>query len=196
MTVRKLQGPDDYNECIQIMKSKKKVGGTEPTDLETIIDSHDKYFIENILSDRYQAYGYIENNTIVSFILQALLENKSRGRFWVIPGIFTSKPYNLFSFNKPEIGSLIKVAFETAEHKEYYEYYYTIAKHVSEVYERQINKTTYIPLYRYDRIDLGIVPANTIPTVDMYWKLLGAQTRPHDMMIKKRVLRKEFRINT
>jgi hypothetical protein len=125
----------------------------------------------------------------------AFLENKSRGRFWVMPGIYTSRTYNLFSFNKPEIGSLIKLAFETAESNEYYEYYYSIAKQVSEVYEKQINKTTYIPLNRYERIDLALVPANTIPTVDLYYKLLGAQTRSHDMMIKKRVLKEEFRIN-
>lgn len=193
--IRKLSGPEDFKECFKIIEGKKKTGGTESADIQSLLYSYDKYFGTNMQNPIHKAIGYIEDNKIVSFILVAHIENKARGKFWVMPGLYTSRPHNIFSFNKPEIGLLVKWAFEHAESLGFYEYYYAIAEHVSEVYERQINKTTYIPLYRYERLDLAVVPKNTVSDVDLYAKLLG-YPKPHNMVIKKRILKEEFRINT
>jgi hypothetical protein len=61
------------------------------------------------------------------------------------------------------------------------------------VYESQYRKNKYITTGRYDCIQLDIIPANTVPTVDLYWKLLGKEIKPDDVIIKKRVLRPNFR---
>ena len=45
---------------------------------------------------------------------------------------------------------------------------------------------------RYEKIDLDIVPANTVPKHELYWRLMGEQTKPVPILIKKRVLKKEF----
>lgn len=193
--IRRLSGPEDFKECFKIIEGKKKIGGTESPDMQSLLYSYDKYFSTNMLVPMHTAIGYIENDKIISFMLIAHLQNKSRGKFWVMPALYTSRPHNIFSFNNPEIGLLIKWAFEHAERMGFYEYYYTIAEHISEVYERQINKTKYIPLHRYERVDLAVVPKDTVSDVDLYAKLLG-YPKPHNMIIKKRILKEEFRLNT
>jgi len=184
-----LQGIDHFNQ-FTLLLNQKKVGGTVPAPIKEYYDNFWKY---SEPSDRYKLFGYFEDNNLISAICLGFWENKSRGRFWMIPGLFTIKKHNFFSFNNPEIGLLIKKAFELAEENCYYEYYYCIAEHVSHVYERQIDKNKYIPLKRYDRITLDIVEKNTLPTTELYLRLIGESTKPHNIIIKKRVLKQQFR---
>jgi hypothetical protein len=190
MKVERLFGEKQFNECLVISKLRAKVGGTKPINEASFIEKHQKYFEGD---DNFHALGCIENDKIISWIAIAFIENKTRGRFWVITSLYTTKFTSYFTFNNQEIGLLIKAAFELAESKKYYEYYYSIGESVSTVYEKQIQKNKYIPIGRYDYIELDRIPANTQPTVDLYWKLMGQEIKPNNIIIKKRVLRLEFR---
>jgi len=190
MNLIRLSGDTHYNECFEISKLRVKVGGTKPISAELFLETHKKYFDNN---DNYYAMGCVENDKIISWIAIAFIENKTRGKFWVITSLYTSKFTSYFSFNNVEIGLLIKASFELAESKKYYEYYYSVAEKIASVYEKQIQKNKYIPIGRYNYIELDRVLANTKPSTDLYWKLMGHETKPDNIIIKKRVLRLEFR---
>lgn len=190
MKTRQLLGPEDFDKFKLLLTCHKKIGGTQALNIESYELIYSKYFDFN---ENYKIFGYFENNILISSISLAYRDNNTRGRYWMISGLFTTKKYNIFSFNNPEIGLLIKKAFDIAEENAYYEYYYCISAQVSRVYERQIDKNNYIPLQRYDRISLDIVPKNTVPSIDLYFKLMGGKTKPHDIIIKKRVLQEQFR---
>lgn len=190
MNVERLLGEKHFNECLLISKLRSKTGGTKPITEASFIEKHQKYFKGDI---NFYALGCVENDKIISWIAIAFIENKTRGKFWVITALYTTKFTSYFSFNNKEIGLLIKAAFELAESKKYYEYYYSIGESIASVYEKQIQKNKYIPIGRYDYIELDRIPANTQPSVDLYWKLIGQELKPHDIVIKKRVLKTEFR---
>ena len=190
MNVERLLGENHFNECLSISKLRPKVGGTKPLEESSFIEKHQKYF-EN--DDNFHAFGCIENDKIISWIAIAFIENNIRGKFWVITSLYTTNFTSYFSFNNEEIGLLIKAAFKLAESKKYYEYYYTVAESIASVYEKQIQKNKYIPIGRYDYIELDRIPANTQPSVDFYWKLIGQELKPNNIIVKKRVLKTEFR---
>jgi hypothetical protein len=190
MQVVRLLGENHFDECKKIYKLQQRIGGTKPITEEIFTSKNKKYFEDNT---SFYALGCIENDKIISWISLAFIENKARGKYWLITSLYTTKFTNYFSFNNAEIGLLIKASFELAESKKYYEYYYSVAERVASVYEKQIQKNTYIPIGRYDYIQLEIIPANTKPSVDLYWKLLGEEVKLDNMIIKKRVLREAFR---
>jgi hypothetical protein len=190
MNIERLSGKKHFSECLSISKLRPKAGGTKPISESSFIEKYKKYFEGD---DNYYALGCVENDIVISWIAIAFIENKARGRFWIITTLYTTKFTNYFSFNNEEIGLLIKNAFALAESKKYYEYYYSVGERISLVYETQIQKNKYIPISRYDYINLDNIPANTQPTVDLYWKLMGEELKPDNIIIKKRVLRQEFR---
>jgi hypothetical protein len=190
MKVERLLGEEYFNQCFEISKLRPRVAGTTPASLEVFLEKNKKYFDEN---DDYHILGCIEDSRVISWIAVAFIENKARGRFWIIPSLYTTKFTNYFTFNNEEIGLLIKAAFQLAESKKYYEYYYSVSQRIATVYEKQIQKNKYIPIGRYDYIELDRVPADSQPTTELYWKLMGEETKPDDIIIKKRVLRESFR---
>ena len=190
MNVERLLGNNQFNECLVISKLRSKTGGTKPISETSFIEKHQKYFEGD---SNFYALGCVENDKIISWISIAFIENKTRGKFWVITSLYTTKFTKYFTFNNEEIGLLIKAAFELAESKKYYEYYYSVGENIASVYEKQIQKNKYIPIGRYDYIELDRVQANTQPSVDLYWKLMGQEMKPNNIIIKKRVLRPEFR---
>jgi hypothetical protein len=190
MNVIRLIGDKYFTECFQISKLRPKVGGTKPIPDEIFLENNKKYFIHN---SEFHALGCIENDKIISWIAIAFIENITRGKFWVITSLYTTKFTKYFTFNNEEIGLLIKASFELAESKKYYEYYYSVGERIASAYEKQIQKNKYIPIGRYDYIDLDIVPANSRPNVDLYWKIMGQETKPDNIIIKKRVLRETYR---
>lgn len=190
MKVERLSGEKHFKECLEISKLRGRVAGTKPISEESSIELYQKYFTDN---DNFYSFGCIENGNIISWIGIALMENKARGRFWVISSLYTTRFNKYFSFNREEIGLLIKESFHLSESKKYYEYYYTVSERIANVYEKQYQKNNYIQTGRYDLIELDRVPANTQPTTDLYWKLMGQETKPDTTIIKKRVLRESFR---
>jgi hypothetical protein len=190
MKIERLSGEEHFKECLGIAKLRPRVGGTKPIPEESLVELYTKYFTEN---DNYHAFGCIEDGKIVSWIGIVLMENKARGRFWVITALYTTLFRDYFSFNHEEIGLLIKEAFNLAETKKYYEYYYFVSERIATVYESQYRKNKYVQTGRYDLVELDRVPANTQSTVDLYWKLMGQETKPDTIIVKKRVLRDMFR---
>jgi hypothetical protein len=113
-----------------------------------------------------------------------------RGKFWVISGLYTKNFKSYFSFNHSGIGELIKFAFDYAESRGWYEYYYCTAERVINVYERQWKRSH---SHRYEHILLDVVPPNTKPFYELHWRLMGQEVKPVPMIVKKRALKQEFR---
>lgn len=177
----------DIKSCIDIISLKNRTAGTVPITPSRFVDSFEKYF-QNI--PNYHAIGYFENNCLISFICISLLENNLRGKFWVIPALYTKEFRNYFIFRAAGIGKLIQYAFEFAESKEYYEYYYCTAERVMNVYERQWKRQNQ---HRYEHVLLDTVPAYTKPCHELYWRLMGNELKPNPIVFKKRILKTEFR---
>jgi hypothetical protein len=190
MIVKRLLGDEYFSKCLEISKIRPRVGGTVPISDAVFRDVFVKYF-EN--DDNSFAFGCFDNNELISWIGIGFGESESAGKFWAISTIYTTKFTPYFSFNNEEIGLLIKTAFEFAESKKYYEYYYTVSARISNVYERQIQKNKFIPIGRYDYRELKTIPANTKPTSELIWRLMGQETKPDPTIVKKRILRPQFR---
>ncbi len=180
----------DLDKAMSIARLKDRTGGTSPISDIQFEEIHKKYFESNGIN---YALGYFENNQLISWISLGLHENKTRGRFWYISFLYTSKFHNNFNFNNLEIGYLIKAAFALAEEQQFYEYYYTVSERVQHVYERQWARNKFVQTGRYELQTIGEIEPNTQPSVDLYWRLLGQEVRPDKMIIKKRILRPELR---
>jgi hypothetical protein len=190
LSLIKLLNEFDLPRAMEIARLKPRSGGTLPLSDDQFEEIHKKYFLGNGV---HFALGYIEDNQLISWIGFGLHENKARGKFWYVSFLYTSRFHNYFSFNNPEIGSLIRDAFVITEKLDYYEYYYTISKKFETLYDRQWTKNKFVKTGRYDLEIIGEIPANTQPTIDLYWRLIGKEVKPDTMVIKKRILRPEFR---
>jgi hypothetical protein len=183
--VREITGNHEYEEIRkQIVLSRKKIGGTTPVSperynsLERETQNNDNAII-----------GYFEDDKLISWIHIGFHESKMRGKFWVISNFFSSVYTSYFSFNRPEFGMLFKAAFGIAESRGYFQYFYCIAERLERVYERQWKKNTYAIQGKYDLTTLAVVPANTKPEFELYWRLMGQELKPDNIVIKSRKLK-------
>jgi len=182
--VREIDNDHKYEEiCKQIFLSRKKIGGTAPL-------SPKQY---NILTKQSQSnnitIGYFDDEELISWITIGFYESKMRGKFWVISNFFSSVYTSYFSFDKPEFGVLCKAAFDIAEAKGYDQYFYIIAERLERVYERQWQRNPYATQGKYELTTLAVVPANTKPDFELYWKLMGQELKPDNIVIKSRKLK-------
>lgn len=180
----------DFPNCLLISTLKNKLGGSIPLTPESFTEIYESYFSG---ADDRAALGYFDKDELISFVCISFHESKMRGQFWIIAAMYTKKFKNYFTFTTPELGSLIKSAFDFAESKGYYEYYYCTSERVSRVYERQWDKNPFQALGRYDKEILYIVPPNTKPEFELSWRMMGSETKPDTFIFKKRVLKHEFR---
>ncbi len=142
-------------------------------------------------SPYYMLLGAFEGDKLVSFLGLAFY-NKSDPA-WFIVFMFTTVFNNKFSFNRPDIGPLVKTAFEIAERRHYWNYYYSLAKKHELLYDRLWSKNQYMPTGRYEtRIEVEIPPYTPMER-DRYWRLMGQRVHDVDVVIKRRILRHEFR---
>jgi hypothetical protein len=189
--VERLLGDENLDRCFSIAQLKSRSGGTVPPSPDAFKNQYKKYFESN---DECFILGCFDNNILVSWIAIGFIDMPEKDyHFWAIVGLHTTKFVQLFSFNNPEIGLLIKEAFTLAESKKFYQYYYSVSKRIQKVYETQIQKTKYIPIGRYDYFEVAVIPANTQPANVLHWRLMGQELKPDDIIIKKRVLRFEHR---
>ena len=187
--VRDITGNYEYEElCRQIVFSRKRISGTTPISPERY-----QTLQEESKSKDDVIIGYFDDDKLISWISIGFHESKMRGKFWIISNFFSSVYTSYFNFNRPEFGMLFKAAFEVAEGRGYYQYFYSIAERLERVYERQWKKNSYAIQGKYDLTTIDIVPANTKPEFELYWKLMGQELKPDNIAIKKRVLRHEFR---
>jgi hypothetical protein len=170
------------DECVRIALSNKKIGGIRSV-------SPEQYRQLLTESDNLIRIGYFEDDTLISWVSMGFYESKMRGKFWAITGLFTTIFGERFSFSRPEFGLLFKQAFEMAEEKGYFQYFYCIAERLERVYERQWKKNPWGFNGRYELITLDIVPANTKPEYELYWRLMGKELKPDNVAIKARKLK-------
>lgn len=188
--VREITNNFEYEkECEAIVLSRKKISGTTPISAERYIEHR----AESKSNSSAIVIGYFEDNKLISWLSIGFHESQMRGKFWVISNFFSSVYSSYFDFNKPEFGLLFKEAFSIAEGRGYYQYFYSISERLERVYERQWKKNSYAIKGKYELTTLDVVPANTKPEFELYWRLMGKETKPDNIIIKKRVLRQEFR---
>jgi hypothetical protein len=173
--------PEEYNdECSKIVLSHKRIGGTKPLTSES--------YLTQISSGNLINVGYFEDTKLLSWASIGFYESKMRGKFWAISGLFTTVFEERFSFSRPEFGLLFKEIFKMAEEKGYYQYFYCISEKLERVYERQWRKNPWGFNGKYKLITLDVVPANTKPEYELYWKLMGQELKPDNIVIKARRL--------
>jgi hypothetical protein len=183
--VLEITGNYEYEElCKQIVFSRKKISGTTPI-------SPERYQVhrEEAKSNNSVVIGYFEDGKLISWITIGFYESKMRGKFWVISSFFSSVYTSYFSFNRPEFGMLFKAAFDIAEGRGYYQYFYSISQRLERVYERQWKKNSYAIQGKYELTTLAVVPANTKPEFELYWRLMGQELKPDNIVIKSRKLK-------
>jgi hypothetical protein len=183
--VREITGNSNYAElCKQIVLSRKKISGTTPISPERY-----QALQEESKSNNSVTIGYFEDDKLISWIDIGFYESKMRGKFWVISNFFSSVYTSHFNFNRPEFGMLFKAAFAVAEGRGYRQYFYSIAERLERVYERQWKKNSYAIQGKYDLTTLAVVPANTKPEFELYWRLMGQELKPDNIVIKSRKLK-------
>lgn len=175
-------GKEYTDECVRIALLNKKIGGTR-------VLSAEKYQQLLTKSDNIIRIGYFENEKLVSWVSIGFYESKMRGKFWAITGLFTTVFKERFSFSRPEFGLIFKRAFEIAEERGYFQYFYCIAERLERVYERQWRKNPWGFNGRYELITLDVVPANTKPEFELYWRLMGQELKSDNIVIKSRRLK-------
>jgi hypothetical protein len=180
----------DLDEASKMVGLKPRTSGTSPVSKGDFLEGFSMYFAEN---DTMKAFGYFENNELICFVCVGFFESKMRGKFWVIPALYTKNFKQVFNFKDPDMALLLKFVFEYAENNYYYEFYYTVAERIVNAYERQWQRNSVMPVGRYDLITLDKVPANTKPEFELYWRLMGEEEKPDAIVIKKRVLKEQYR---
>jgi len=182
---------EEYLEqCIDIAKAKAKISG-----IRTEFTQKTQEFITGCLTpnDKSCSIGYIEDGALHSWISLGFAEGPKDGKVWAITALYTRDIGNYFSFNNLKIGLLTKKAFEIAEGNKYYTYYYSISNRLERVYETQWKKNKLGFHGRYDMSLVAVIPPNTKPESEIYWRLMGQELRPESIAIKCRVLKPEFR---
>lgn len=184
--IREITNNFEYEkECEEIVLSRKRISGTKPISAQRYFELREEAKSNN----SSVAIGYFEDDKLLSWLSIGFHESKLRGKFWVISTFFSTVFKEHFSFNRPEFGLLFKAAFEIAESRGYYQYFYCISERLERVYERQWRKNTYAVQGKYELTTLAIVPANTKPEFELYWRLMGQELKPDNMVIKARKLK-------
>lgn len=180
----------DLKECLKFIELKSRNSGTTPISKDKFKKNYSQYFSDQ---ENRHAFGYFDNDELKSFMCIGFFENQLRGKFWVVTAYYSKIFRNYFSWNYPETGMLLKHVIEYAESQKYYEWYYSVSKRIANTFERQWKKNSYVPIGRYDLIILDTIEANTIPDNQLYWSLMGMRPKPDPIIIKKRVLKNEFK---
>mgnify|MGYP000293692471 CR=1 FL=1 len=190
----KILSSHDYAVAMEILDLKEKAGGMQKPNNITLHSIFLKYFVGD--SDQCIALGYFEEDKLISWVTLRFiysLKNKFVNT-WNITGMFSSKFDNMFSFNRPEIGLLIKTAFEIAEHRHCWKYYYTISTSHQYLYDRLWKKNNYLPTGRYTTVIEQTVDPLDFHIKRYYADIIGTRDYNDEFVIKRRMLNPEFRI--
>jgi hypothetical protein len=181
---------DDLSAASEMVGLKPRASGTAPITKVEFIENFKHYFLGE---GSAHAFGYFENDELITFLCMGFFESKMRGKFWVIPALYTKRFTNVFNFKDSDMAYLMKAVFEFAESKGYYEFYYSVSERIMNAYERQWQRNSVMEIGRYDLILLDTVPAHTKPDFELHWRLMGEALKPDTIVIKKRILKPEFR---
>lgn len=180
---------DDLPAALEMIDLKSRTSGTVPVTKDEFIENFTHYF----LGGESYALGYFEEGELITFLCIGFFESKMRGKFWVIPALYTKKFKQVFNFKDSDTALLLKEAFKFAEAKGYYEFYYSVSERIMNAYERQWQRNSVMETGRYDLILLDTIPPGTRPEPELYWRLMGKTVKPDPIIIKKRVLKEQYR---
>jgi len=197
--VIKILGLDYFYDAIEMVNIKEKAGGMSKPNIDEISTIFLKYFLGK---ETTIALGYFDDNDtnekpkLVAWVSLSFIHklNIKFTNTWNISGLFTSKFENIFSFNRPEIGELIKTAFEIAEHRHCWTYYYTIASKHQVLYDKLWKKNNFLPTGRYKTEIEKIVCTDDYAIKEYYRPIIGNREYKEEFVIKRRTLNPEFRI--
>lgn len=178
---------EHFKKAISMTNLKARHGGSAPN--AGLKQRLLHYFTPN---PKAVALGYFEDGELISWATLRFGKQDAMN-IWCITSLWTNRFHNYLNFDKPELGMLMKGCFDIAEHRKYWHYFYSIATKVEKVYQRQWAKNPWMPVGRYDLQIYQQVPANTIPTPNFVYQLMGGETKPDDITIKYRVLKEEHR---
>lgn len=172
-------------DCLDIACLKSRVSGTKPLDKKVLKEKIAKFFSND---ENNYAFGHISNtNEITSWIAITFQENKKRGRYWAIVVFYAKYFKSYFKFKDSEYEMLIRHCIDFSERKNYYQFYYSVSKRISDAFSEQWKKSNLTNHESYISLDVDIIPANTKPASELYWRLLGEELKPDDMLIKHRI---------
>jgi hypothetical protein len=177
----------DFREAMAMTNLKERVGGTSKTDR-----LNERFYYYFTTSPRALALGYYEDDKLISWATLRFARYDNIN-LWTITSLWANRFNNILSFDKPELGYLMKGCFEIAERRKYWDYFYVIASRLEHVYQRQWLKNPWVKTGRYNLVTYAHIPENTIPESMFLYKLLGEQTKPDAMTVKHRILKEEFR---
>lgn len=189
MLTIKICGPEHLEQAVAITNLKNKHSGVEKPWQLDYTHILEKYLSSN---SHYLVIGAFDGDELVSFLCSAYWRKNDPS--WFIVFLFTKRFGNQFSFNRPEIGLLLKAAFEIAEHRHYWKYYYSIAKKHETLYDQLWKKNTYVDTGKYNLKIEQEVPAFVAVDRDRFWRLIGSRVYEVDMVIKSRILKTEKRV--
>jgi len=189
MLTIKICGPEHLEQAVAITNLKNKHSGVEKPWQLDYTHILEKYLSKN---SHYLIIGAFDGDELVSFLCSAFWRKNDPS--WFIVFMFTKRFGNQFSFNRPEIGLLLKAAFEVAEHRHYWKYYYSIAKKHETVYDQLWRKNTYVDTGKYNLKIEQEVPAYVAADRDRFWRLIGSRVYDVDLVIKSRILKPEKRV--
>lgn len=171
---------DHYSYCMTMIGIKSKCSGTIGPDPNIQKERMQKYFENN---DTFYAFGIIEHDLVTSWM--TIFFSKSDKKFWGITSFYTNhfSKFFVFDYNGP----LIRHVIDFAEQKNYWQFLYVVSERINRVYTVQWKKNHLHQSENYYIHDKDVILANTRPDNDLYWRLLGEETKPHNMIIKHRV---------
>jgi hypothetical protein len=182
-------GREDIDSVINIARLKSRHSGGGTTAVAALEELFESSFSN---PNKLKMVGFFENEALVSwacFKYGELDDNKT----WAIVHLFTSKFNNILSWNKPELGLLIKTGFDLAESTGHFDYIYSISTKLENVYDRQWAKNRFLPpRNRYIRSKIAEIQANLIPSINWQARLINAP-QAVNVSILKRTLKEEFR---
>lgn len=180
---------EHVDQARHIATLRSKHSGTAPTPIEKI-----DWLLESINQEDsgFYLFGYFEGKELISWAALKFVELNGE-KVWVIIGLFTSKFNEHFTWNVPELGLLIKHAFEVAEGRGYYSYIYSIATRLERVYYHQWKKNVYLPpTGRYETQVVNRIPPNSTEAEEWQIRMAGLP-KPDEISIMRRTLKLEYR---
>ncbi len=153
-------------------------------------------FIESVLlaqDSQHNAVGYFKESRLIAM---ASAFTWSATSCWTLMNVYSDPDIGLKE-SKEALGSCLNYLLELQEAKDIYSFLFLCVIRGKLIYDPK-NYTSLLVkfsngLKRYNFYSEHVIPANTKPTLDNYWNIMGKRTYPNDLLIRRVELKEEFR---
>jgi hypothetical protein len=170
---------------MSIINVKNKISKTDKNELEP--ESFDEHIKHVLTQDNQRVIGYFENNTLVSFLSQVLV---NRLCAWHMTMLGTNSPHN-WNYKKNGLEYCWANAMDYAEQQGIYRIYWSMPEHWARTQSRTMKTSDVWP--RYDIYLEEEVNAGNFPLWDEHKISFGKHLKPHNVVIKQALLKNEHR---